>query len=231
MIGETWRSLPALRKSPTYWTDCLGVDNAGQLAPFTNTLLSSGTQSASNPTTNNHPGILRITSSTSANSGSRLMLNASMMLLQAGDYFECIFSLVTLTNTTIRLGFIDTTSQADCTDGAYFEIASTGVVSTKTANNSTRTTAAPTPTLNVGTWYRGEIEIQSATEARFRIYNSDTAAEVLPEQTITTNIPTTSGRNTGVGLIATNSGTSALDLIDVDWIGYENRNNVVGIVR
>jgi len=226
---EARQAIADLRKSPQAYSDFIGADAAVQSGPFAIVPIGSGT-TASNNSPAGHPGILRLSSSTNADSGNVVRSGTNHLLLQPGDYFECIFNIVTLALTTIRVGFLDTVSVADVTDGAYFEIAATGVVSAKTANNGTRTTAPPLPTLALATWYRAEIEIQSATEARFRLFNSDTGALVFPETTIATNIPTAAGRNCGAGIIATNSGTSALALVDLDWMGYENRAGY-GIVR
>lgn len=210
-----------LRVRPQAWTDCIGT-GAGNIAPYSLNGVSSGT-AATQTSDANHPGVIRFTSFTNADSGDRLVTGTNNILLAAGDYFEAVISIVTLTNLTIRIGFIDTINVSDCVDGAYFEIVSTGVATAKTSDNSTRTSAGTTATLSITTWYRLEVEIVSSTSARFRIYNADTGAVVLAEQNITTNIPTGSTRQTGIGIIATNSGTTATALVDVDWLGYERR--------
>ena len=210
------------RTNPTLFTDLVGT-NGGNIAPYALTAVSSGTNSVTLAPSANHPGVVRMTSSTTANSGGRIMTDATSHLLAAGDYVEIIFQIQTLTNGTFRLGFIDTTTSADCTDGVYLEVASTGVATFKTSNNSTRSSAGTTATLSTATWYRAEIEVNSTTDARCRIFNSDTGAVVLAEQTLTTNIPTATNRACGIGIIATNSGTTATALVDTDLIGYERR--------
>jgi len=93
----------------------------------------------------------------------------------------------------------------------------------KTANNSTRTTSSTIATLTVNTWYRCRLEVNSnATQVDFYVY--DDSGTQLGSQSITTNIPTTTGKETGAGVIATNSGTTATILAYFDWMG-------VGIVN
>ena len=210
------------RTNPTLFTDLVGT-NGGNIAPYALTAVSSGTNSAQLAPANNHPGVIRFTSSTTANSGVRIMTDVGHLLLAAGDYFECVFNIVTLTNLTMRIGFIDVTTSADVVDGAYLEVLSTGVASFKTANNSARTTNGTTATLSTATWYRVEIDVNASNDARCRVYNSDTGAVVLAEVTNTTNIPGATNRASGAGIIATNSGTTATALVDVDLIGYERR--------
>lgn len=210
------------REHPQMFTDFPGT-GAGNMSPWTISLVASGTIAQQAPTDGDHPGIIRVTSSTSSNSGAYVNTGLSHLLLMPGDYLECIFSIVTLTNGTFRHGFIDTSSSSDCTDGVYFEIASTGVATFKTANNGSRSSAGTTATLSTATWYRMEIDVNTASDVRGRIYNSDTGAVVLAEQQLTTNIPTASGRNCGPGMIVTNSGTSATAMVDWDLLSYENR--------
>jgi len=115
------------------------------------------------------------------------------------------------------MGFHDSVTSADAVDGAYVEIPSTGNAVLKTANNSIRTTSATIATLVTGTQYRVRILMNSnATSVTAEIYNS--AGTLLGSQSNTTNIPTTAGREFGHGYIATNSGTTALALIDMDYM-------------
>jgi hypothetical protein len=122
-----------------------------------------------------------------------------------------------LTNGTFRLGFHDATTSSDAVDGAYLEVASTGVGTGKTASKSTRSTTATTYTLSTATWYRLLIVLDSAA-ARVDFYLYNDAGTQLWTNNLTTNIPTASGRETGAAVIGTNSGTSATDLYHLDWV-------------
>jgi hypothetical protein len=210
------------RQKPFYYTDFLGVAGATTVEaayPFDLVLISSGTQ-AKIASEVNHPGILRISSSTTANSGGYIETDVSAFLLGGGEVFEAVFQprVSGNANTTIRMGFLDTITSTDVVDGAYFELPvnSLNIVG-KTANNSTRTTSATIATLTVNTWYRCRLEVNSnATQVSFYVYD-DSGAQ-LGSQSITTNIPTTAGRETGAGVIATNSGTTATLLAYFDWM-------------
>jgi hypothetical protein len=82
----------------------------------------------------------------------------------------------------------------------------------KTANSGTRTQAATTLTAVVNTVYTMDVDVNdTATAARFRVYENLNATPVLDE-TITTNIPATFARAFGAGLVGTNSGTVAADI-------------------
>ena len=137
-----------------------------------------------------------------------------------GDTFECMFQprVASNTNTTIRIGFRDNVSSSDAVDGAYFELppGSLALVG-KTSNNSTRSTTATIATLSVNTWYRLRVEINSALNlVTFTVWNE--AGTQLGQQTLSTNIPTTAGREFGHGIVATNVGTSAVLLAYFDYL-------------
>jgi hypothetical protein len=210
------------RQKPFYYTDFLGAAGAATVEaayPFDFAVISSGTQ-AKIASEANHPGILRISSSTTANSGGYIETDATAFLLGGGECFEVIFQprVSGNANTTIRMGFLDTTSSTDATDGAYFELPAGSLdIVGKTANNGTRTTSSAIATLTVNTWYRARLEVNSnATQVNFYVFND--SGTQLGSQSITTNIPTAVGRETGAGVIATNSGTTATLLAYFDWM-------------
>lgn len=210
------------RRKPVYSTDFLGPAGAAtveSITPWDVTLISSGTQAmiAAEPS---HPGILRISSSVTANSGGRIMTDILAYRLGGSETFECVFQprVASNTNTTIRMGFLDATTSTDAVDGVYFELpaASLNIVG-KTSSNSTRTTSSTVAALTVNTWYRAKIEVNSnATSVTFSIYNDSNT--LLGSQTVSTNIPTASGRETGNGIIVTNSGTTATLLAYFDYM-------------
>jgi hypothetical protein len=210
------------RQKPFYYTDFLGIATATSVEPtypFDLALVNAGTQ-AKIASEVNHPGILRISSSTTASSGGYIETDTSAFLLGGGECFEVVFQpkVASNTNTTIRMGFLDTTSSSDAVDGAYFELPAGSLdIVGKTSNNSTRTTSSAIATLTVNTWYRCRIEVNSnATQVNFYVYND--SGTQLGTQSITTNIPTATGRETGAGVIAINSGTTATLLAYFDWM-------------
>lgn len=228
--ASRWRTLTqptptgaVARATPRLDTDFLGATGAATLEahlPFDVALLSSGTQSkAANEA--NHNGILRFSSSTTTNSGAYVRTDAASILVQGGESFELIFRIGTLTTTTIRIGMIDSATSADCVDGVYIEIPSTGAAVLKTSSNSTRTTSATIATLSINTWYRARIEVADDA-ASATAYIFDANGNQLGTQTNSANMPTGAGRDTGIGVIATNSGTTAVSLIDLDFLSFAN---------
>ena len=75
-------------------------------------------------------------------------------------------------------------------------------------------------TLSLATLYTFDIDVNAAgTSARFRVYAGTSATPVL-DQTITTNIPTTSARVFGTGIVATGASTTASDIGVLFGMGY-----------
>lgn len=171
--------------------------------------------------TSQHPGIRRISSAAAATSGGSILTVANALLLASHESTDFILRPQTLANTTIRVGYLDTTSSADATDGVYLEMAQVGGVDGtlvgKTANNGARSTTVTSFVLVTNTWYRLRI-ILNANATRVDFYLYDEAGALLWTDNLTTNIPTAAGRETGHGLLATTSGSSVLNLVDVDYI-------------
>lgn len=208
------------RQRPFYYTDCFG-NGAANLAPFPPGAVSSGTISTYTNDQVNHPGVVKMTSSTTNNSGHYMNTSSSTNSfagLSGGEMFNCIAYHVRFDSTTCRIGFLDTQTSSDATDGAYFEINTSGEAKGKTASNSSRSETG-TYNLSDSTWYRYNVTANAdASVITFTIY-SDAGASLFSE-TLNTNIPG-STRATGAGLVATkeaNGTGSAKDLIWIDYI-------------
>lgn len=209
-----------------HWeTDFLGPPGVGTVEAATSVwdlvVISSGTQAAVAGEAN-HPGILRLSSSATANSGIIISTygtttgNAVGFLIGGGEYSSFVLRPQTLTNTTIRAGHIDTGNSSDATDGVYFEVVAGAVVG-KCASNATRTSTATLATLSTNTWYRLMYAVNyNATSVWFGVFSE--AGSLLGSDTVTTNIPTDTGRQCGHGIIATNSGTTASNLVELDYM-------------
>lgn len=206
-----------------WYENWIGTTGAASMDMWAGTAISSGTNNGALPTSSqagfNPYGVL-LRSSTTANSGYRYKTTSEI-----ADYFGTLehkfIARVTVASSatnTIRIGYHDSTTSADATDGAYFEIAGL-VCSAKTSNNSTRTTNASTYTLTANTPYIFDIEANAAgTSIRFRIYQGTSTTPVF-DVTNTTNIPVTQARSFGAGIVATNSGTSVTDLCTLHSLG------------
>lgn len=202
-----------------YWTDWrAGSGNANAPGSFVGAAVSSGTNNTALPTGgmagyNDHGVFLR--SSTTADGGYRYQTTSLVGMYFGGvarKFRGQFLWRTSFTGRTVRLGFHDANTVADAVDGAYFEVAGS-TCSAKTANNSTRTTHATTITLALDTAYTFDIEVNSAaTEARFRVWGGNNYDTALMDVTITTNIPNTSARTFGAGIVATESSTTASDI-------------------
>jgi hypothetical protein len=213
---------------PFYATDFLGVTGAATLEahlPWDLGLISSGTQSkvAGDGV---RRGILLCTSSTTTNSGCQVATDLTAIRLVGGEYAEYVINPITLTTSTFRFGYLDSITSTDETDGAYIEVPSTGAAVCKTANNTTRTTSSTIATLSTSTWYRLRIAVDN-TAANVTCTIFDANGNSLGAQTNSANIPTSAGREVGHGYVLTNSGTTAVGLVQVDYMSMGTTRAIV----
>jgi hypothetical protein len=182
--------------------------------------VSSGTSTNTNATaTVNNLGIARISSSTTANSGINIRSGGFNFLLKGNEVYTEIINPVTFTNTTHRAGIHDSTTSSDANNGVYFQYDGSGAIVLKTADNGTRTTSSTITTLVVGTWYKLRITVNSnATSVLGEVFNA--SGVLIASATNTTNIPT-SARILNLASITTNSGTTALALLDIDFMSLK----------
>lgn len=202
-----------------YWTDWRAASgNANAPGAFAGAAISSGTNTTALPTGgmagyNDHGVFLR--SSTTADGGYRYQTTSLVGMYFGGvarKFRGQFLWRTSFTGRTVRLGFHDSNTVADAVDGAYFEI-SGATCSAKTANNSTRTTHATTITLSLDVAYTFDIEVNAAaSEARYRVWGGNDYDTALMDVTISTNIPNTSARAFGAGIVATEVSTTASDI-------------------
>lgn len=223
-MGEIVRvSLDSSRANdPVYYT---GFYTAATTAspPWVGAAISSGT-SAVNTTnqTVNRPGVLRLTSSTTANGGYRWCTDVTTYRIHGNEVFECAIAPVNFATTTVRVGFLDNTTSADAVDGTYFEYSNSGVIVFKTSNNSTRTTSSALTTLSLNTWYKLRITGNSdGTVMTGSIF--DEGGSLIASTQITTNIPTSAGRECGFGIVATESSVTATAMVDIDYLYFKTK--------
>jgi hypothetical protein len=209
------------RRKPFFYTDFLEASTSTTLSqpPWARSA-TSGTMAAV-AGDGQHDGILRIIAAAGANTGGAITSAATAILLAGGEQFEAIIKIDTLTNTTIRLGFLDSSSGAPI-DGAWIEIPSTGAAVGKTSSNSTVTTSSTIATLSTATWYRCRVDVNSgATSVAFTIWTDDGTQQGT--QSNTTNIPTAAGREVGSGISCLSQ--SSVNIAQLDWMAvwFEDR--------
>jgi len=201
----------------SYFTDFTNAATTANI-PFTGAAISSGTNAANATNLNaNRPGVVRMTSSTTANGGYRWLTDAAGIRIKGGEVFTVGIAPVNFTTTTMRAGFLDATTVTDAVDGIYFEYTTNGNIVLKTSNNSTRTTSATITTLALNTWYKLRITVaNNAASVYGEVF--DAAGALIASTTITTNIPTAAGRECGSGIVATESTTTATAMLDLDFL-------------
>jgi hypothetical protein len=165
-------------------------------------------------------GVIQINKGTTGSSRAALTRGTGSILLGQGK-----FSLVTKARVPVlsptnqgyamQLGLHDNTAEA-ATDGVFFSYSektnSNHLIYCETENNTTGTKVSSGVTMTTD-WIRYKIEINAAgTEALFYI-NGNLVC------TITTNIPTGSGRVTGPRIQITNNGGAATEYIQTDYWG------------
>lgn len=206
-------------RKPFLFTECI-LANANQVAPWLGSAVSSGTIAAgtSEPS---HPGICSFSSSTTANSGYRIQGDTVSVRLDNANPM-CVVTIfktpAAFTGTTARWGFLDSTTSAAPVDGVYFEFSGSGVTTGKaTTNTASTTTTGTSVTLVVSTWYRSKVCVLSTTSTSFQIWNASRSSLWL-DTGVATNIPNGAGRETSSGVVVTNSGTTAVNVFNLDYM-------------
>lgn len=165
----------------------------------------------------NHPGIIELGSSTSANSGYRISAYSpyNQFLIAGGEVADAVFRFSVKSNTTVYFGFHTSNNHTIPTNGAYIKVVN-GTAEGESALGGTRTTTSTSYAVADDTWYHMRVTVEaSAATITYAIYND--AGTSLWSDTTTTNIPTT--QEIGHTFVATNSGTSALPLVRLDYLG------------
>lgn len=216
------RALAASASAPSFaqsrWAACDFYQNAtANVDPFALSAIGSGLATTL-PTFADalHQGMVLLRSSTTANSGVRVATNQPLISAQ-GLITRTVFrTMASLTGLTKYVGFHNATTVSQPVNGSYVKIVA-GVLTAETATNSVRTTSATTLTLAVNTFYTVDIEYLTASSVRFVVFND--AGTKLYDQTISTNVPALIARSFSCGVVATSSGTTATDIIALDYMG------------
>lgn len=197
-------------------TDFPGVTSSNTALP---TWATQAILSGTNPVIAgevNHPGIASLRSTTTANSGYGYVTSLTAFLLAGGETTELIFQWQSETTTTAKFGFQDVYTISAPVDGAWINMASK-TLDGRTSSDSVSSTTGTSYTLVSNTWYRAKIVINSdATRVDYYLYNE--AGTLLWTDYLTTNIPTATGRETGHGIFATDAGTTAVELVYLDYM-------------
>jgi hypothetical protein len=216
-IGTELRTRAVIADTDFYnTTDTAGMSfqafNSGAAAQSTNT------------STSNNPGVLRMASGASVNSGARLRHDASALVLAGGESCEWVFQIQSLSNGVgAYIGFHDVSNQTTPTNGVWVQFDGNGTTLTcsgKTNAGSTPTTTATTYSAAIGTWYSLTVEMNAnATLATFTLRSE--SGTVLWTDTLSSNIPTGASQRTSLGFVAFNVNNSPVGLALIDYARME----------
>jgi hypothetical protein len=168
----------------------------------------------------NHYGIHRVTShSSNSNSGAITGTGADSVLLQGNMAAEIIFKCPTLSALVHKLGFTDVSTISDSpTNGVWISVDG-DLVQGRTADNGSASLTATGYTISADQWYRAKIVLNSdATQVDFYLYDDDGVE--LWHDTLTSNIPTATGRECAMQMVAGKTSAGAAAILDVDWVGF-----------
>lgn len=175
----------------------------------------------------NHPGVIGLRSSTSANSGGSLIAfwgngDLNGMAINGSEWTEAWFKIVSTNAVTLRFGFHDTSTSSDPVDGATINVGaakdadSWNYMNLITRSNSTGVASSSGYRVNLNTWYRGVVYSDSSkTQIVGELW--DESGTKLWSDTNTTYIPW--GRALVHAFTATTTNaTSAANLVEIDYM-------------
>ena len=198
-------------------TDFYGATTSWSL-PWAFEVVSGGGSASTLAGDAKHQGIVRTVSSTAAGSGIRVRLAINTFLLTGGETSTLWFRPQTLAGTTRHHGYHDTIVAANPVDGAWiWQDPATGIIYGRTINNAGNSTTGTGYQLVTNTWYCEKIVVNDdATRVDFYLYAED--GTELWHDFLTTNIPTAAGDEVGHAVVSSNSGTTAVNLVDLDYL-------------
>lgn len=194
-------------------------------SPFSQGLSGAATSSGAMNSVNSlpdHPGIIYLRDSTTANGGYRISTATNAFRLAGNEKCVTTFQPKGFRTTALtRIGFDDSTAitdPADCVCVKMIGNGTNGYTLTGIArSNNNQTATASTFTTVANTWYTLIIELNAnATVATFTLEND--AGTVVWTDTISANIPTAAGRETGYSIGSWESTTDAA--ADILWVDY-----------
>jgi len=198
-------------------------DPSTQAIPgFLGAAVSSGTVGAV-ATDADHPGVIYMRDSTTANGGYRFGCNGRQVL-QGGEFFEVVFQPVGVRSTQgAKFGWADTTAGNTLpVDGVWFNLSGTSVAQEIRGAGSSNSNRAYTDayTTTTATWYRGTIQINNPpTFATYTLY--DSSGNQVWTATQTARIPNATDQDTSPCIIVAESTTdAAANILLMDYVRW-----------
>jgi len=126
--------------------------------PWTGVALGAGSMESVAATTN-HPGIVRFISVATIGTGYVFMTALDCFRIGGAEHSEfCFKTPANFAGVVVRLGYQDSATSADPTDGVFIHIGGIELAG-KTYNNTANSTTGTNYDLAINTWYRGKIAV------------------------------------------------------------------------
>ena len=187
---------------------------------FTRTIISAGASGLDNNTVDiaNHPCVLAIRDSATIGGGiligTHYTATTAVPRINGSEQGTFIFRPQNSTSVnTIRMGFLDTITSTQPVDGCFFESMDFILIGRCRANNVESNVTIRR--IAKEDFYKVNVRFSpTASFVNFTIWNSTNGVTTMLNQTgLSTNLPTGIGRETGFGVIATQSTTSAAQVL------------------
>lgn len=205
------------------WETELLTASASVLDPFLGTAISSGALTAVTGS-NLHPGQAALRDSTTANGGYRIFTDITSFVINGSESAVFVFQHNTAVATShYRMGFQDSTTVTLPTDGCFFWVNQTLLNGRCRSNNVESNTSSSYTMSGTTTWFYGTLVVNSAgTSVNFTLYDENKTTQLWSD-TVASNIPSTTARATGFGILATESSTSAAaNIVTLDYMGIRS---------
>lgn len=202
------------------WSDAYqqgGASSANSLIPFGGVAISSGTVGQQGGETN-HPGIVRITSASGANSGYYYGTGTSDVTMDAPWGFLYTFRLVQTNDQRNFMGGIDSTSTSEPTDGWYLDNQFGWAVAVSAVGGS-RSYSSTSNQLATNTWYTLAGWIPDRTQANLELFNSDSGSSVASWTLSSPGAMANITNRFGWGITTFRTNSTATALLDIDFMG------------
>lgn len=213
------KQIDRTRKRGWFEDHFLGNAPGGSL-PLISALGSAGSiVNTSSATEINRPGIMRLSTTVSLSTGWALLRSSASINLGGGNWdfvatFRVVNAPTSSENSTHRIGFGDSTDNNAPVDGVYLYADSTNAnFRWITVNNSTATNTDSSVAIAGNTWF--DMLIRVSAGVAYCTLGTTT-------KTISTNVPKTAGRDTGLIFQTTKTtGMTLAGILDVDYYSLD----------
>lgn len=176
-----------------------------------------------------HPGVFRITSGSTSNSGYCYLSDISSFSVMGGEEALFKFRVPVTNNTQAIMGFYDTTTTVTPVDGMMLKIAHTpgewGVIQGVAYSSGTPTITTSSTNVDLNTWYSGSISnsIPPGT-LTFRLLSE--SGSPIWSDSLTNGWPDLTNRVFGFGFTAISTNSASTNVLDIDFVSMGLRKEL-----